>query len=175
MKKFLACFYFIIYFSISLNSAKAADVVFPEWTVWGTPLSSSSVPVFSAVVKGTRTSTVAPERALEISQANQQLKEWRDVRCIGGAYGNTTSLDAPEIRHLAAEQVYRRVEFWLKFWFYLRRQVGLADGQFRVVYADGGSEMYKIFNPLSSVALTPVPGSLFQSDGVRKERSCVFS
>lgn len=95
-----------------------------------------------------------------------------DVRCTGEASRGTTSHADPNTRWMAAEAVFRVVKQSLNTWQKLfgRGTTPWHDGKLRVVYADGGSEIWLVTSPGMSAALSPssMPGSLKQGDGIPK-------
>ncbi|MEJ8293335.1 hypothetical protein WKI45_10940 [Delftia tsuruhatensis] len=95
-----------------------------------------------------------------------------DVRCTGEASQGTTSHADPNTRWMAAEAVFRVVRQSLNTWqkIFGRGTTPWHDGKLRVVYADGGSEIWLVTSPGMSAALAPssVPGSLKLGDGIPK-------
>lgn len=87
-----------------------------------------------------------------------------DVRCTGEASQVTTSHADPNTRWMAAEAVFRVVRQSLNTWqkIFGRGTTPWHDGKLRVVYADGGSEIWLVTSPGMSAALAPssMPGSL---------------
>lgn len=109
--------------------------------------------------------------ALErIAMRNQQ---GRDVRCHGGQQRDVTSHAAPEVRLLAAEAIMSSLV--------ATRNQGkdkYPGGVLTVIFADGGSERYKVRIPevpilAGSIKIDePVKDSLKMGRGKIRSRSC---
>lgn len=93
----------------------------------------------------------------------------RNVRCLAtGNLRDVTSHSDAIDRLLAAEQVYRLLSTFKAFWAYWSGKDPLnRDKYFKLIYADGGSEIWPIVSPTQTTVTggQPIGGTLEKGDG----------